>query len=92
MGGQCHCTKGASVLIDHQTLRDYFAVTAMSAMIAQYPCQAIDCADGGINIDMQALAGDAYEMADAMLTARAARETNTENTGAILAKHLGPKG
>jgi hypothetical protein len=52
------------------TLRDYFAAKAMAAMIAQYPCQAIDYDDGGRLIDSDALAGDAYIMADAMLAAR----------------------
>ncbi len=52
------------------TLRDYFAAKAMAAMIAQYPCQAIDNEDGGRLIDNDALTGDAYDIADAMLDAR----------------------
>ena len=52
------------------TLRDYFAAKAMAAMIAQYPCQAIDNEDGGRLIDNDALTGDAYDMADAMMAAR----------------------
>ena len=57
---------------DHNgmTLRDYFAAKAMAAMIAQYPCQAIDNEDGGRLIDNDALTGDAYDMADAMMAAR----------------------
>lgn len=54
------------------TLRDYFAAKAMAAMIAQYPCQAIDNDDGGRLIDNEALAADSYAMADAMLKAREA--------------------
>jgi hypothetical protein len=52
------------------TLRDYFAAKAMAAMIAQYPCQAIDDEDGGRSIDNAALAVDAYSIAEEMLEAR----------------------
>lgn len=52
------------------SLRDYFAAKAMAAMIAQYPCQAIGNEDGGRLIDNDALTGDAYDIADAMLAAR----------------------
>ena len=47
-----------------------FQLPIPSRMIAQYPCQAIDDADGGRLIDNGALAADAYDMADAMLAAR----------------------
>ena len=57
-------------MISAITLRDYFAAQAMQAMLSAYPCQAIDPEDGGIMADHQSLAGDAYEMADAMIKAR----------------------
>lgn len=52
------------------SLRDHIAIKAMASLISQYPCQAIDREDGGIPIDCEALAEDAYVMADAMLEAR----------------------
>jgi hypothetical protein len=54
------------------TLRDYFAAKAMQAFISAYPCQAIDSEDGGTPVDPQSIAGDAYDVADAMLRARGA--------------------
>jgi len=54
------------------TLRDYFAAKAMQSMLAAYPCQAIDRQEGGIQADLESVAGDAYEMADSMLKARQA--------------------
>jgi hypothetical protein len=42
----------------------------MQAMLSAYPCQGIDCGDGGVPADAEAIAGDAYEFADAMLKAR----------------------
>jgi hypothetical protein len=55
------------------TVRDYFAAKAMQAFISAYPCQAIDRADGGIPVDHDSIAGDAYDVADAMLAAREAK-------------------
>jgi len=57
-------------MISAITLRDYFAAKAMQAMLSAYPCQAIDADDGGVMVVHDAVAGDAYEMADAMLEAR----------------------
>jgi hypothetical protein len=54
------------------TLRDYFAAKAMQAFISAYPCQAIDSEDGGTPVDHQSIAGDAYDVADAMLEVREA--------------------
>jgi hypothetical protein len=50
------------------TLRDYFAAKAMQAYLGTYPCAATD----DVLPDMDALASDAYELADAMLKARSA--------------------
>ncbi len=47
------------------TLRDYFAAKAMQAMLSTYPCPT-----SGAHMDFADVAGDAYEMADAMLKAR----------------------
>lgn len=52
------------------TLRDHFAGMAMAAMIGAYPAQAIDTGEGGLLFDNEAIAYDAYEVADAMLKAR----------------------
>jgi len=60
----------AKRIAEGMTLRDYFAAKAMAAMIAQYPCQAIDDEDGGRSIDNAALAVDAYSIAEEMLEAR----------------------
>ncbi len=60
------CMKGQ----EGMTLRDYFAAKALQSMLAAYPCQAISQEDGGIQADYEAVAGDAYEIADAMLKAR----------------------
>jgi hypothetical protein len=57
-------------MISAITLRDYFAAQALQAMLSTYPCQAIDKGDGGLMVDHDAIAGDAYEVADAMLKAR----------------------
>lgn len=52
------------------SLRDHFAGMAMAAMIGAYPAQAIDTREGGLLFDNEAIAYDAYEVADAMLKAR----------------------
>lgn len=65
-----HEADGHNGMTLRMTLRDYFAAKAMAAMIAQYPCQAIDEEAGGRLIDNDALTGDAYDIADAMLAAR----------------------
>jgi len=52
------------------TLRDYFAAKAMHAMLSAYPCQALHRDEGGIQADFDMLAGDAFDMADALLAAR----------------------
>jgi len=51
-------------------LRDYFAAKAMQAFISAYPCQAIDDEEGGIPIDPESIAYEAYAMADAMMDSR----------------------
>jgi hypothetical protein len=61
-----------NILTGGMTLRDYFAAKAMQAFISAYPCQAIDSEDGGTPVDPQSIAGDAYDVADAMLRARGA--------------------
>lgn len=55
---------------EQSDLRDEFAKAAMQAMLSAYPCQALDRDDGGINADKDALADEAYDIADAMLRAR----------------------
>jgi hypothetical protein len=55
-----------------KSLRDDFAAKAMQAFISAYPCQAIDSEDGGTPVDPQSIAGDAYDVADAMLETREA--------------------
>lgn len=49
-------------------------------MIAQYPCQAIANDDGGRLIDNDAVAGDAYDMADAMIGARGRAVVGLDDT------------
>jgi len=56
-----------------ESLRNDFAVKAMQAFISAYPCQAIDREDGGIPADHESIAGDAYDVADAMIAAREAK-------------------
>ena len=55
-------------LHEHQfvgaSLRDYFAAKAMQGFVSSYPNGAVDCG-------LAHLADDAYDMADAMLKARA---------------------
>lgn len=55
-------------LHEHQfvgaSLRDYFAAKAMQGFVSSYP-------NGDVNCDFEYLADDAYDMADAMLKARA---------------------
>jgi hypothetical protein len=62
--------KEKPVPLQDLTMRDFFAAFAMMGMVSQYPCQAIDRADGGIPIDNQSLAGDAYDIADALMEER----------------------
>jgi hypothetical protein len=50
-----------------QSLRDDFAAKAMQAYISAYPCQALE---ETLVVDYEPIAGDSYEMADAMLKAR----------------------
>lgn len=47
------------------TLRDYFAAKAMAAMLSSYPCPAL-----GVDLDMDAIANDAYAAAYSMVKAR----------------------
>ena len=47
------------------TIRDYFAAKALQGMLTAYPCAAL-----GVDMDFDALAGDSYTAADAMLKAR----------------------
>lgn len=55
-------------LHEHQfigaSLRDYFAAKAMQGFVSSYPVGDVTC-------DFADIAGDAYDMADAMLKARA---------------------
>lgn len=54
-------------LHEHQfigaSLRDYFAAKAMQGLVSSYQ-------DGDVTSSFKDIAGDAYEMADAMLAAR----------------------
>ena len=55
-------------LHEHQfigaSLRDYFAAKAMQGFVSSYP-------KGDVTCSFEDIAGDAYDMADAMLKARA---------------------
>ena len=52
------------------TLRDYFAAKAMQALISAYPCQAMHDEEGGIPIERESIAYEAYAMADEMIRTR----------------------
>lgn len=57
------------------TLRDYFAAKAMQAYLSSYPCQSGDNPNVEIGDDtLDAIAGDSYDIADAMLKARENRD------------------